>query len=63
MKPSVLAKLNQAAQRLEEVTQSLASEAVTKDLERYRRLSREYAELLPIAKAFSDWQNIQSDLI
>lgn len=62
MKPSMLAKLNQAAQRLEEVTQSLASQAVTKDLEQYRRLSREYAELLPIAKAFSDWQNIQSDL-
>lgn len=62
MKPSMLAKLKQATQRLEEITQSLASEAVTKDLEQYRRLSREYVELLPIAKAFSGWQNIQSDL-
>jgi peptide chain release factor 1 len=62
MKSSMLVKLNQATKRLDEVTQSLASEVVTKDLEQYRRLSREYAELLPITKAFNDWQSIQSDL-
>lgn len=61
IKPAMLAKLMQSEKRLEEVATCLAGETITKNIEQYRRLTREYAELLPLVKAFRAWQSIQSD--
>ena len=47
MKPSIASKLAQLAARLEELNALLSSEEVTKNLENYRKLTREHAEITP----------------
>ena len=46
MKASIVAKLNRLVERLEEVTQLLASETATQNMEQYRRLTREHCDYL-----------------
>jgi len=48
MKPSIAAKLDQLSTRLEEINRLLSTETVTADLDNYRRLTREHAELGPV---------------
>src|SRR5437899_13098758 len=62
MKPSLVTKLNQLAARLEELDGLLAAPDITRDLDRYRALSREYAELAPVAALHRDWQPAERDL-
>ncbi|TDR72452.1 peptide chain release factor 1 [Paludibacterium purpuratum] len=62
MKPSIAAKLSQLADRLEEVTQLLAQPSVTDDMENYRRLTREHAELTPVVEAWQAWLQCQVDI-
>ena len=45
-------KLGQMARRLAEIDLSLQSPEVTDDLDNYRRLTREHAELAPVAEQF-----------
>jgi len=52
MKSSIAAKLAQLSARLEELNQLLSSENVTADLDNYRRLSREHAEISPVVKLY-----------
>jgi peptide chain release factor 1 len=52
MKASIAAKLAQLSARLEELNQLLSSENVTTDLDNYRRLSREHAEISPVVKLY-----------
>ncbi|TMH10407.1 MAG: peptide chain release factor 1, partial [Betaproteobacteria bacterium] len=47
MKTSIAAKLDQARQRLQDIGALLSSENATRDLEQFRKLSREHAELEP----------------
>lgn len=62
MKPSIEAKLTALAERLEEVTQLLSQEHLSHDLEQYRRLTREHAELLPVVETFQAWRRCLADL-
>ncbi len=48
MKPSLLSKLEQLTQRLEEVGALLNQENATADMDQYRMLTREHAELEPL---------------
>ena len=48
MKPSIAAKLAQLTSRLDELNRLLSSEDVTNDMESYRRLTREHAEIEPV---------------
>ena len=48
MKPSIAARLAQLADRLEEVGALLATEEATRDMNQYRKLTREHAELEPV---------------
>src|SRR5205823_1546542 len=45
MKTSIAAKLDQARQRLLDINALLSSENATRDLDQFRKLSREHAEL------------------
>ena len=63
MKPSILEKLNQLDQRLEEVTQLLSTEQATNDMTQYRKLTQEHAELSPIIETFKAYQQTEQDLI
>lgn len=50
MKPSILEKLQQLGDRLEEVTHLLGQPEATSDMDNYRKLTREHAELTPSSK-------------
>src|SRR3569833_4028748 len=59
MKPSMLAKLDQLSNRLEEVGDLLMQEDATSNMDNYRKLTREHAELTPLASLYATY--IQAD--
>ncbi|MEH6460205.1 peptide chain release factor 1 [Chitinimonas sp. JJ19] len=62
MKPSIANKLSQLADRLEEVGQLLASEEATRDMDNFRKLSREHAELTPVVELYHSFCQTEADL-
>ena len=62
MKPSLLSKLEQLTQRLEEVGALLNQENATADMEQYRKLTREHAELEPLVAVHAQWTQSHEDL-
>lgn len=62
MKPSIVTKLNQLSERLDEVSHLLSSEHVTSDLENYRKLNRERAELEPVVDLYHAHQACTEDI-
>ncbi len=62
MKPSLLAKLDQLTQRLEEVGALLTQENATANMDQYRKLTREHAELEPLVAVHAQWTQAQDDL-
>ena len=62
MKPSIQAKLQNLAHRLEEVTALLGSPEATADMDNYRRLNQEHAELTPIVDTYHAYTQAQNDL-
>lgn len=62
MKPSILSKLHRLTERLEEVTYLLGSPDVADDMDQYRKLTKEHAELTPVAEVFSSYNQTQADL-
>ncbi|SFO00040.1 peptide chain release factor 1 [Formivibrio citricus] len=63
MKPSIVSKLAQLADRLEEVGALLASEDATRDMDAYRKLTREHAELEPVVALYHEFRKTEADLI
>lgn len=62
MKPSIVAKLEALHERHEEVQALLGDAGTIADQERFRALSREYAQLSDVSKCFTDWQQVQEDI-
>ncbi len=62
VKPSLSIKLNQLAIRLEELNALLGEQDVTRDLDRYRALTREHAEITPVVALYRDWERSERDL-
>ncbi|SFM93877.1 peptide chain release factor 1 [Izhakiella capsodis] len=62
MKTSIVAKLEALQERHEEVEVMLGDAGVIADQERFRGLSREYAQLADVTLCFRRWQQIQDDL-
>jgi len=62
MKPSIHNKLETIADRLEEVSALLADPDVMSDQNRFRELSKEYAQIDPVVKCFKDYQSTLNDL-
>ncbi|MDO8413776.1 MAG: PCRF domain-containing protein, partial [Gallionellaceae bacterium] len=62
MKPSIAAKLAQLDDRLDEVTRLLSSENSTHDMDSYRKLNRERAELEPVVTLYHTYQSCTADL-
>ena len=54
MKPSIVAKLEALHERHEEVQALLGDAGTIADQERFRALSREYAQLSDVSKCFTD---------
>ncbi|MCU1788051.1 peptide chain release factor 1 [Pectobacterium polaris] len=61
MKPSIVAKLEALQERHEEVQALLGEPGVIADMDRFRALSREYAQLTDITRCFQQWQQAQED--
>ncbi|HEY5800940.1 MAG TPA: PCRF domain-containing protein, partial [Burkholderiaceae bacterium] len=62
MKPSMLAKLDQLADRLTELDQLLMHEEATHNMDTYRKQTREHAELGPLVAVYRDYQQAQNDI-
>jgi peptide chain release factor 1 len=62
MKPSLSIKLAQLATRLEELNGLLGAEDATRDLDRYRALTREHSEITPVVALYRDWEQAGRDL-
>ena len=62
MKPSLIDKLIHLTERQEEVTALLASPDVTKNMDEYRRLTREHAELTPVVETYAKYVQAETDL-
>lgn len=62
MNPSLLIKLEQLADRLQELDGLLALQDATADMETYRRLTREHAELTPLVEHYRTWRQARLDL-
>lgn len=61
MKPSLLEKLHRLGERLEEVTRLLGAEDAADDMERYRALSKEHAEISPVVETFARYRRAEAD--
>lgn len=62
MKPSIAAKLAQLSIRLQEISGLLAQENATSDLDTYRRLTREHAEISPVAALYAKYVSAEEDI-
>ncbi|MGI4847751.1 MAG: peptide chain release factor 1 [Janthinobacterium lividum] len=62
MKPSMLAKLDQLANRLEEINNLLMQEDVTSNMDSYRKLTRENAELGPLVGLYGEYTRAAGDV-
>lgn len=58
----MLTKLDHLAERLVEINQLLMQEGVTSDMDNYRKLNREYAELTPVVELYHRYQQAQLDI-
>jgi len=62
MKPNIATKLAQLSERLTEVNQLLSTEEATKNMDTYRKLNRERAELEPVVALFHAYQACERDI-
>ncbi len=62
MKASLERKLAGLSERLEELNRLLSSETVTADMDNYRKLTREHADITPVVEHYRAYLNIESDI-
>ena len=62
MKPSVAGKLASLDARLREIDARLADPGVVDDMDGYRKLSQERAEISPVVEAFAEYRKAEGDL-
>lgn len=62
MKASIVHKLEHLSDRYQEVQALLSDAEIIADQERFRDLSREFAELEPVALEFANYQTAQQDM-
>jgi peptide chain release factor 1 len=63
MKQTIRDKLEQLELRLRELDGLLASEDVTRDMDNYRKLSREHAEISPVVDLYAMYRKAEADLV
>jgi peptide chain release factor 1 len=62
MKPSIASKLAQLSARLEELNALLSGEDVTKNLDNYRKLTREHAEITPVVELYNAYKAAEGEV-
>ncbi|MGE8471648.1 MAG: peptide chain release factor 1 [Paraburkholderia hospita] len=61
MKTSMQAKLDQLTTRLAELNDLLSREDITTNIDQYRKLTREHAELQPVVEHYALWRQSMND--
>lgn len=61
MKSSMTARLDQLSTRLTELDTLLSDPDITRDMNQYRRFTREHAELAPVVERFEAWRLATND--
>jgi peptide chain release factor 1 len=62
MKPSMIRKLATLSERLEELNRLMSSENATNDMNAYRRLTQEHAEITPIVEQYHVFEQTEADM-
>ncbi len=62
MKPSMITKLANLSERLDEVNRLLSSEDATANMDTYRKLTREHAEITPIVEQYRAFEQTEADI-
>ena len=62
MKASISARLDNLQDRFEELIALLSDSDIIADQNRFRRLSREYAELEPVVECYREYRQVQDNL-
>jgi peptide chain release factor 1 len=62
MKPSMLAKLDQLTHRLAELDELLMQPDVTSNMDNYRKMTREHAELGPLVALYGEYTQADNDV-
>ena len=62
MKQSIRDRLESLVGRLDELDRILASGEATRDMDQYRKLTREHAELGPVVSLYKNWLQTEADL-
>ncbi|PTR15442.1 MULTISPECIES: peptide chain release factor 1 [unclassified Nitrosospira] len=62
MNKSIAAKLTQLSVRLEELNRLLSSESITANLDNYRKLTRERAEIAPVVELYNAYLQSERDI-
>jgi peptide chain release factor 1 len=61
MQPSIVEKLEKLVARSEELGALLNDPVVIGDQSRFRDMSREYAQLMPVVNLFRQWRSVEAD--
>ncbi len=62
MKPSMIKKLATLSERLEELNRLMSSENATNDMNAYRKLTQEHAEITPIVEQYHVFEQVEADM-
>ena len=63
MKASLRSKLETLTRRMDELNAMLSAEDATRDLDRYRALTKEYSDLGPVVARYREFQQAEADLV
>lgn len=62
MKASLVGKLEHISERYEEIGALLSDAEIISDQNKFRELSKEYAEVEPVVKCYSDYRQVEEDI-
>jgi peptide chain release factor 1 len=62
MKPSMMTKLANLSERLDELNRLMSSEGVTDNMDNYRKITQEHAEITPIVEQYHAFTKTESDI-
>lgn len=62
MKPSMLTKLANLSERLDELNRLMSSEGVTDNMDNYRKITQEHAEITPIVEQYHAFTQTEADI-
>ena len=62
MKISMQNKLSALSERIEELNRELSKEDATKDMERFKKISKEHSDILPVVDIYKNYLKFDNDI-